>query len=958
MHNNEIIDINDNINVKHFTEVDNLVIGNRYKNNLNILYLNIQRLRNKLHDLELLIASYKCPIHCIVLTEIWLNKSENIFYNIPGYTSYFSNREKSYGGVAIFISEQISSTQVVEEEFEKSHFLVVRLLKEGLNIISVYRSHGTNVEAFVSKLDEYTSKYNKSLILGDFNINLLNKNSSDVRNYSNTLLSNGFIIYNKISPEYSTRITSTSKTIIDHFVTDLIKNEYLFHILNSPLSDHQSFLLSVNKKITVDKLANHKTVLNYENVEKNIVWTKLNSFSNFNSIVNCFCKLITDNTKTIPHKKQKKKHDWITNEILTKMKIRDSYFKYKKKYCNDAHVERLYNQSKYEVQRLVFQAKIKYCTDEITKNNGNSRKLWNLYKQIMYNKNDFAQKSRINLIKHRNENFTTDRDIAECFNNFFVNVTDELNCPNEPIDFQYLNRFTRSPNFCLDLAPTNIEEVKLVINNLKSGAATGYDNISSKFIKRYSNMLSPVLVKFINTSFETFTFPDSLKTAVVTPIFKNGNTTTISNYRPISVLTSFSKVFESIIKQRLNSFMVQNEILHKEQYGFEKNSNTAAACLSLTHFISHKIDEGNYVACVFLDFQKAFDCVDHEILLYKLEKLNLNQNQVSFFRSYLCKRQQRVRINNTLSEHKTNKKGVPQGSILGPDLFKIYINDISFLNLKGQIQLYADDAALKYSSKHEEDIRNDINHDFVVIEEWLKKHRILLNTKKTKIILFENRNFANINFYFNNEKIETVKNFNYLGLILDSKLKWVDHIDHIIKKTSPYVFILKRLRKFLSRNTLYVFYSSYILSNIVYLNPIWSRASQMSLNKLDILHKKAIKTINFLPIRHPTNLLYNERYISFHEICKYELFMTAFKIINNYIKHTFILNRMIDIHRHNTRNRSNFYLSLFKTSNQKNNCLYNCLKLYNELPEHLKYVVNIREFKKEIRKYIRTREQS
>lgn len=946
----DITEINKNINVNYFVDVDNQLVQSTYKNNLNILYFNIQSLRNKLSQLEVLIKSYNCPIHCVILTEIWLNRSENPFYNLPNYTSYFSNRENSYGGVAIFVSDNISSTLIEEEEFNKSNFLVVKLLKLNLNILSVYRSHQTSINDFINKLDDYTVKFQNSIILGDFNINLLNKNSNEVKDYTNMLLSNGFIVLNKISTEYSTRIAKTSKTIIDHAITDVVRSEYLLYIQNTSLSDHQSLFLSMKQKPILDYKTNHKVVLNYINIEKDVIWNNLSSCNSFNDIVKGFSNLITNNTKKIIQKNKIKKHEWMTDEILLKMKIRDSYFKFRKKYYNDPRINKLYNDCNTEVKRLVIQAKIRFYSEYITKNFGNGQKLWKLYKKVMFNKNTNNQ--CIKFIKHNDKNLTTDFEIAQCINNYFINVTKEVNCPSDAIDYQYMDMFTRVVNNDFDLSPTSLEEVKLAIINLKPAAATGFDHISSKFIKRYSDRLAPVLVKFINNSFATCTFPVSLKTAIVTPIFKNGDAAKISNYRPISILPSFSKIFEIIIKQRLGTFLTKNEFLHKEQFGFEKNSNTTAACLSLTHFITNKIDEGNYVACVFLDFQKAFDCVDHEILLYKMKKMNFNSNQIAFFKSYLHNRDQIVRINETLSQPKTILKGVPQGSILGPDLFKIYINDISFLNLKGSIQLYADDAVLKYSSKSELGLKNDINKDLESIEEWLHKHHLLLNIKKTKILIFDNKKLTNINFYFNNQIVEVVKSFNYLGLIVDSKMKWFEHIDHIIKKISPYIFILKRLRKYFDKSTLYIIYASYILSNIVYLNPIWSKAPQYSLNKLNIMHKKAIKIINNYPYMYPTSLLYDHKYMSFSNICIYEYYMTAFKIINNLIKHHFILNQMFHVHNHNTRNKSNYYLTLFKTNNQNNNCLYNCLKLFNDLPTELKNIDNVVCFKKEIKKYV------
>lgn len=164
--------IEENLTISYFTEEDNLLDKSLYNNNFNILYLNIRSLRNKLEDLHLLITSYKCPIHVIILTESWLKESENMFFNLPYYTSYFSNRATAYGGVAIYVSEKINSTFIFEEEFQNSNFLVIRLPKHNFYIMGIYKSHTTIYSEFIQKLDNLTTKYKNSLIYGDFNINL------------------------------------------------------------------------------------------------------------------------------------------------------------------------------------------------------------------------------------------------------------------------------------------------------------------------------------------------------------------------------------------------------------------------------------------------------------------------------------------------------------------------------------------------------------------------------------------------------------------------------------------------------------------------------------------------------------------------------------------------------------------------------------------------------------------
>lgn len=948
-------DIYDDLRVDYFSGVHNSMVNMKsgeYQTNFNMLYLNIQSLRNKLYNLESLIKTYECDIHIIVLTEIWINEQENQFFNMEGYKSYFSNRVKSYGGVAIYVRENIASNLILKLEFEKSNFLGIYLIEQKIHIFGIYRSHETNINSFLEKMDEISNKYKHSMIFGDFNINLLNKNNQEVMSYVNVLMSNGFIIYNKVTNDFATRIGNTSQTIIDHFITDIVKYKYDFHIISTSLSDHKMFFISSKFKPIEEQINKFMTILKYEELAADSTWNKLDSIENFDNLVYELSSLVSKYTRIVPKKRSKEKNDWMTDEIRNAIKIRDSFFKYRKKYPNDEHVNRLFKLHKNKVNRLIAQSKKNFFSKEIERNPTNSKKLWDIYKRAIFNKKNDRSNTHIKGLEINGNVVTKKEEISELMNEFFINVTREINVDNGPIDYEYLNSFRQNTNFLFDLTPTNSEEISNAINKLKTAAATGFDNISMKFIKKFKERLIPLLVKFINTSFLSSTFPSSLKIAIVTPIFKTGNAKDKTNYRPISVLSAFSKIFEFIIKNRLDNFLVNNQIFHDEQYGFEKNSNTTAACLSLTDFVTKNMDEKLYVGCLFLDLQKAFDCVDYEILQFKLNKLNFNSPQLNFFDSYLTNRKQRVKIGDTLSESKTIVKGVPQGSILGPLLFKIYIDDIARLKLKGLIQLYADDAVLKYAERDEESLKASIMHDLPIIEEWLKKNRLLLNVKKTKILLFENRQCTYPNFSYNGTIIEVVKSFNYLGLQIDSRLKWQDHINHVIKKITPYIFILRRLRNIFNKPVLKIIYSSYILSNIMYLNPIWSNTCQIHLGKLDIVHKKAIKAIHNYPIRISTNNLYSSQYLSLANISKLELYTIAFKIIHNEIKHNFILNRSFEIHNYNTRNKSNFYLTLFRTDRQKNNCLYNSLKLYNELPNEIKEIANYYIYKKKIKELI------
>lgn len=923
--------------VKHFTD------------NFNIIYFNIQSIRNKLHDLESVVKSFNFRIHAIVLTEIWIMECENKFFNLPGYTAYFSNRKNGYGGTALYIIDDISSSFVFEEEFENSSILCIKLLKQNFYIFSVYKAPDSNIDRFIDKLDNNILTIKNSIVVGDLNINLLQSRTSAVRNYIETITSNGFVLLNKQTIEYATRIAN-SVSVIDHIFTDLLKFKYKFLVLDTSLSDHQMLILSINIKPILAYKNEFKEVLNYESVCNSSFWSSLANYQCFNNLQKDLSNLIKSNIQKIPvHKTYKK--DWMTPEIVENIKLRESFFKFKKKYPDSIRIIEKYKFYKQKVNILKAAAKKRYYSSKLQIAPTNSHHVWNIYKQIMYNK-DSNTSDQIKVIEHNGVKIENDFAMAEMFNDFFVNITSNIDISTEDIDIAYLDQF--SPNlvspFTIDMCTS--EEVNSIIQSLNPSASSGYDQISIKFIKKFSHKLSPVISNLINASYTNGVFPDSLKKAIVTPILKAGSSTNCNNYRPISVLNSLSKIFETSLKKSLRQFLVHNKIMHSKQYGFEVMSNTTAACLDLTDYISRNMDDGKFVATVFLDLKKAFDCVDFDILLHKLKLLGFDSTQMNLFATYLRNRTQAVRINGKISNYRKIIKGVPQGSILGPDLFKIYINDIAKLNLYGKIQLFADDTAINYSGNTQGDLMREMQQDLGMLEQFFDKHRLLLNVTKTKILLYENRNFNNFEVFFKGEKIENVKTYNYLGLIVDSKLNFHDHIDRTASKIIPYVFILKRLKLFLDEKALYTIYCAHIMSHIHYVNPIWSRTSEYKLDKINKIQKKAIKIILGLPRLHPTNMLYTPKYISFVNICKIELFTLAYKIINNLIKHHFTLSKSLDIHNHNTRNKSNFYLSVFKSNRMKSNCLYNCLKEFNELPVQLKESENLNCFVKMIRGYV------
>ena len=279
-------------------------------------------------------------------------------------------------------------------------------------------------------------------------------------------------------------------------------------------------------------------------------------------------------------------------------------------------------------------------------------------------------------------------------NSYFINVGQRLadGLPDTPLDVGLEASYSDSMFFM----PTTESAIKQLINNVDTSKAVGEDGVDVLTLKRCCESVSRVLCKLVNQSMSSGKVPTKIKIAKVRPLYKDGDRDNVNNYRPISVLPTVSKIFEKVVNVRLKRYLYSHDYLYKFQYGFRESSDTASATIDLMSNIQIQVDQGKRAAMVSLDLRKAFDTVNHQILLRKLELLGIRGNCYSSFSDYLGDKRQFVTVSDVKSSSLNINCGVPQGSILGPTLFLVYVNSISNLNLKGQINLYADDTMLVY----------------------------------------------------------------------------------------------------------------------------------------------------------------------------------------------------------------------------------------------------------------------
>ena len=456
--------------------------------------------------------------------------------------------------------------------------------------------------------------------------------------------------------------------------------------------------------------------------------------------------------------------------------------------------------------------------------------------------------TKINKIIHNNQHITDNKGIADSINNFYTNVGSsvEAKIPGSKKSFQdYLGNSNHMP---ILLNECSLDEVIKLINNISISKACGPFSIPTKILKEFSNILSPIITVLVNKSLKEGIFPNLLKSALVCPIYKKSDKTKCENYRPISLLSNLSKIFERVMYNRINNFLDTNSIIYDLQFGFRKKHSTNHALLSIIETIRHNMDNKIFSCGVFVDLEKAFDTVKHSILLSKLHHYGIQGVSNDWVKSYLSNRTQSVSVNGAKSDVSNVTCGVPQGSILGPLLFIIYINDMHRSLLKSSVYHFADDTNLIFSHENPAMIAKVMNSQLAILYDWLCANRLSLNVGKTEFTIF--RPFSKLTDDRITLKLAGTKIFEslkvkYLGIILDSKLSWKIHIDELCKKLGRTVGMLYKIRHQCNKKVLRSLYFSLFESYLSYGLPVWGSANQALIEKLFILQKKAIRAITF-----------------------------------------------------------------------------------------------------------------
>ena len=934
-----------------------------------ILTLNSQSLNAKFLQLKAYVDFYKSHniyFSAICLQETWLSDdADTSLLQLDDYNLIARGKRCSeHGGVAIYLLKHFNFTvlSVPDSNNFDGIFISISSPRMSKTVIvgNIYRPPRTNVDAMRSFTEDVTVLcnnfriHNNVILVGDFNIDLLKlADNHHVCNYFETLISNSFIP--KIT--FPTRLTTRSGTLIDNILTKLSDNfsDSTAGILLQNISDHLPCFISLDYLKT--EHVKHKYVKLYTNSPQAMnelkiflrdadIMGKLRGDPNQN--YNTLIKIVSDAinlflpVRTVKFNRYKhKKSRWITSGILKSIKFRDSLFR-KLRSTPVTH-------ESYEIKKLNLQtynnilkknirlAKKMHYHHSFQNFKNDAKKTWSLIKDILgRNKNPqhFPQYFEVN-----GSTISNDIDISNAFNEKFVNIgrtlAEEITPPPNANYKDYLGDPFHSNIVFKQVSTMDIHKI---INTLKDKNSVDHDRMSNKLIKFLKEELSGPLKLIINQSIEHSIFPDLMKIAKVTPLYKKDDVHKLINYRPISVLPVMSKIFERVLHNQLCEYFNRNDLLYSSQYGFRGKHSTELAALELIDRIILEMDHDEIPLSLFLDLSKAFDTIDHQILLDKLYFYGIKGNALQLIRSYLSNRYQYVKYKDAVSEALLITKGVPQGSILGPLLFIIYINDLASVSNHLHPIIYADDTTLLANLSVFSTGLVDVNDELNKYSTWMKVNQLSLNSSKSKAMVFHmpQKKVRIPELFIDGKSIEFVSSFNFLGIFLDSNMSWKTHTNFISVKIAKVIGILNKLKHFLPTSVLFNIYNSLLLPHMNYGLLLWYKST----SRIFILQKKAIRAIACSNYNAHTSKLFRDlRLLKLDDLYKLKILKFIYKLENGHLPYYYysdIFVKKFSIYPNILRQINNYHIPRINHEFAKSTVRYKVPLLFNTMEDSLK----------------------
>ena len=933
--------------------------------------LNVNSLLAHIDELKIFTSANALDV--LIINETKLDSTiDNREVNIPGYEIIRNDRKingRKGGGVCIYIRCNLNYTLRDDLEVENLETLVIQVNKlrsKPILISTWYRPPDTpitifdNFEELIGKMD---STGHEIFLLGDFNVDFM----PDANANNTNKLKDIFATYGleQLINE-PTRVTPNSSTLIDLCVTNTATKIVNSGVLHLGISDHSLIYMTYKTKyersgkriIEIRSMKNFRKEQYLWDLEQQN-WNDIKLSSDPNTMWSKWKSLLMeciDRHAPLRHKRVgNKRSPWITSQLQREMRKRD-YLKQKAVREDNYQIWEQFKHARNHTNNLIKTAKREYFVNNFEINKSNSKETWNLINQL----SSRSSKKSVNIseIKTGTNVINTPTELAETFNLHFSTVGKKLaaEIPNENMEPEAYMQRTQH-RFSLK-APT-VSTVYKLLENINVRKATGLDGVSNKLLKFAAHIVAPSLTEIFTTSVNTGIFPTEWKIPRVTPIFKKGKKNDLNNYRPISVIPTVAKILEKIVYEQLFSYFNDNNLLTSCQSGFRSFHSTLTALTEATNSWSVNIDNGLLNGVVFLDLKKAFDTIDHSIILRKLQFYGIEQESLKWFQSYLDDRKQVCCVNGHMSNSRSVSCGVPQGSNLGPLLFLIYINDLPNCLSTASPRMFADDTNVSLASSTLFELENMLNQELQNLNIWLKVNKLSLNIAKTEFMIIGSRQRLNvnvdghINISINDQPIKKVNETETLCMTIDQHLTWSKPVEEKSKKISSAIGALKRIRPFITIDVANKIYKAIIQPHLDYCSMVWDGLGVTLLDKIQKLQNRAARIITQSSYYTSASSLLEE--LGWDNVLtrwKKQKAILMFKTLNNGAPE-YLRNLFIDRNTHYDLRNAGGKLNLPRprTDYLKRSFSYSGAQLWNNLPESIRTIKSLKNFKKAIQNY-------
>ena len=835
-----------------------------------IIHLNIRSLWKNQHEFFINFNGFDI----IALSETWLHHNiPDCMVNESGYSiirqdrSNDNNKEiKAKGGGLLFYVKTTYSKYIskldnpnpIGKDLEHLWLEINIPFRRKILLGLCYRPPSGNVTIANSLISAQLKSFelNSShdvLLIGDFNVNYLDRNTIGFKGLKD--IERRFLLHQII--DTPTRIHNQSKSLIDLIFTNI--DHIMFKgTIEVSISDHLPIFIVI-KKCKKFKNTTNFTGRSYKNYNVEQYQTSLKEDPQWTSywlshdvnvkwkifheiVMRCadlYCPLVQMRLNT-------DSEGWLTKEVI------EAIFEKNRKYKIARRSRSAEDWTSFKIQRkyarkLLLNTKEEFLKNQLEIHRANPRNFWRKLNGIIGNSKN---SQTFTCIQNDNGVKLEKSDAAEYMNDYFTNIGESLNTNNDSIWCPH-SFFQKPPSngFLLNVIDENI--VKKYIKHLDISKPSGLLNLNNKLLCDAFKVLTFELTALFNDSLVYQVFPSDWKMGMITPIPKPGNLKLKTNWRPITILSTPGKLLEKIVHFQTSTYLTLNEILTNDQHGFRQNYSTSSAILEfLTDIYDAKLTN-MVTGCVYIDYQKAFDTINHNILYSKLELYGFSNSCVNWFKSYLGHRSQKTKCDGEyLSTSRPVTIGVPQGSTLGPLLFILYVNDLCHVKhiFNVSLKMYADDTVVYTSGNSVDEVKSTLQLCMDYVYNWCFSNRLYMNMKKTKVMWFQNTDkstFPDVKYTINvdGNVLSRVYSYQYLGVELDTLLSYDKHLESVVNKTMQKLFVFRKIRRFISEKTAITVYKQMILPLLEYCNILFNSGKKTKLEKVDKIQSKCVRII-------------------------------------------------------------------------------------------------------------------